>query len=163
MARLSGLSTRDRIRARDMAVQAAVLMLHNRGNDLHYSEQGNRWEGIDRHLKAWRGQFPHYSDCSSSVTWWLWNGLDHFGVGDVVNGSSWQAGYTGTMLEHGENVGTRNMQRGDAVLYGNGFPGFHTAMHVGGGMVISHGSEDGPNFLRYDQMGQNILAVHRYI
>lgn len=160
---VSGLSSTNRIRARDMACQAAALMLHKRGQNLHYTEGDQRWEGIEQGLKAWRGEYPHYSDCSSSVTWWLWNALDHFHVGDVVNGARWQSGYTGTLLEHGHSVKGGPYQRGDAVIYGTSWPGFHTAMYVGGGMVVSHGCENGPNFLRYDQMGQPILDVRRFI
>lgn len=167
MSKLSGLPTKDRIRARDMACQAAALMLHHA--PCAYTEGGPRWEGIDRHLKAWRGQFPTLSDCSSSATWWIWNGLDHFHVGDVVNGARWLEGYTGTMLDHGESVRARNALRADCVIYGDRYPGFHTAMIVGRRrgdgklMVVSHGNGSGPQFLAYVQMGQNILDIRRYI
>jgi len=162
MSPLSGLSTPERIRARDMAVQGAALCLHNAAHT-HYTQGPQRWEGIDKNLKAWRGEFPVYSDCSSFVTWCLWQGLDHFHIGDIVNNENWKAGFTGTMLDNGVRVAAGSMQRGDAVIYGTGAPGHHTAIHVGGGIVISHGSENGPNKLPYDQMGQPILQIRRYI
>ncbi len=146
-----------------MAIQGAALCLHHEPQ-VHYTQDAvARWEGINKGLKAWRGEFPTHADCSSFVTWCLWQGLDHFHVGDVVNNSGWKSGYTGTLLENGVRVGEGSMQRGDAVIYGTGFPGEHTALHVGGGMVISHGNERAPNLLHYNQMGQPILQVRRYI
>lgn len=158
----SGLSTAHRIRARDLACAAAALGYRNR-DAIHYSQDARlRWTGIRNDLKAWQGEFPHNADCSSYVTWALWNGLDHYGVRDVVNGLHWTAGYTGTMLTHGAHITASRMIRGDAVIYGRSWPGLHTAIYMGGGMVISHGSERGPlllpTFYRSD-----VLAIRRYI
>lgn len=150
-----------------MACQAAALMLHNA--PVPYTEKGWRWQGIDQGLKAWRGQYPTESDCSSSVTWWLWNGLDHFHVGDIVNGENWKAGFTGTLMDSGLAISAHQLERCDVVIYGNAYPGFHTAMVVGRRpgdskpMVVSHGNGSGPQYLAYDQMGQNLLAYRRYI
>src|SRR4051794_7051220 len=103
MASVSGLSPSNRARARQMTVQAALLGVRH-APEIHYTQGTMRWEGIDRHLKAWRGQFPTHADCSAYATWCIWNGLDHFGVRDPVNGMAWHAGYTGTMLKHGKSV-----------------------------------------------------------
>ena len=78
-----------------------------------------------------------------------------FGLGDVVNGAGWAAGYTGTMLQHGLQVRyPANVLPGDCVIYGSGPPGVHCAVVVdmvnGVPMVISHGSEPGPFYLAYD-------------
>jgi hypothetical protein len=101
MPSASGLSRDQRIRCRDRVVQAARLTLANKAHT-HYTEGPLRWDGIKNQRDAEIGQFPEYSDCSSFATWCLWNGLVlRFGLGDVVNGAGWTAGYTGTMLEHG--------------------------------------------------------------
>jgi cell wall-associated NlpC family hydrolase len=157
---VSGLSPKRRVHARDMAAEAAVLALRN-APVVHYTQTARRWDGIAKHLKAWRGEFPHYADCSAFVTWCLWNGLDHYGVGDVVNHERWQAGFTGTMLEHGQKL-DRPWDRGDAVIYGTGFPGEHTAIYIGGGLVISHGSEAGP-FKLPVHYRPDVMAYRRYI
>jgi len=128
----SGLSSAHRIRARDLAIQAALLGLHN-APAIHYTQGAKRWQGIDNHLKSWRGEYPKYADCSAFTTWCLWNGLDHFHVRDVVNGAAWKAGYTGTQLDHGERIDGRfKPQRADLVLYGTGYPGHHVAIVIVG-------------------------------
>lgn len=158
----SGLAPIEKIKARDLAMQAAALGLHNSAQ-VHYTQGPQRWEGIAGQAKAWRGQYPKHADCSAFVTWCLWNGLDHFHVGDVVNGEEWRAGYTGTLLDNGVSVvHAGNFQRGDVVLYGAGAPGEHTALYVGGGKVISHGSEAGP-FLLDMHYRPDFLDLRRYI
>lgn len=163
MSSVSGLSHDNRIKARDLAIQAAVLGLR-RAESLHYTQNAAaRWEGINHELKAWRGECPRHADCSSFVTWCIWNGLDHFGVRDTVNGVNWRYGYTGSMHEHGKRVKHQsNWLRGDAMLYGDvyGRTG-HTAIYVGGGKVISFGSEPGPFLLPANY--RPITEVRRYI
>src|SRR3974390_1003156 len=113
MSRPSPLAGKQIIIARDMAMQAAFLGVHNQPA-IHYTQGPRRWSGIDEYRKAWKGQFPSYADCSAFVTWCLWNGLDHFHIGDVVNGLNWKAGYTGTMLQHGEIITEgHSLMRGD--------------------------------------------------
>jgi hypothetical protein len=167
MPSASGLSRDQRIRCRDRVVQAARLTLANKAQT-HYTEGAQRWDGIKNHRNAELGQFPVYSDCSSFATWCLWNGLVlRFGLGDIVNGEGWTAGYTGTMLEHGMVVRyASNALPVDCVLYGAGPPGEHVAvitdMVNGTPMVISHGSEPGPYYLAYNYRS-DIIAIRRYI
>lgn len=162
MSSISGLSRRHRIEARDIAVRAAILGLR-RAPSLHYTQGASRWEGIAHRLFAWKGECPHYADCSAFATWCLWNGLHHFGVRDTVNGANWRYGYTGTMAKHGKLVRHEgNILRGDLVLYGHGWPFEHVAIAVGGGKVISHGSEAGPFLLPIDYRSDR-AEVRRYI
>jgi hypothetical protein len=90
-----------------------------------------------------------------------------FGLGDIVNGAGWNAGYTGTMLDHGMVVRfASNALPGDCVFYGAGPPGKHVAVVVkmvgGVPMVISHGSEPGPYYLAYNYRS-DVLQIRRYI
>jgi hypothetical protein len=156
---VSGLSAEHVRKAVNMTLQAAVLALHGKDNE-HYTQGPARWEGIQKGLKAWRGQYPHWSDCSAFATWCLWNGLDHFHHSDTVNGQRWQAGYTGTLLQHGRAV--RSPIPGDLIIYGNGWPGEHTAVYTGGGLVVSHGGDPGPQLLRWNYRS-DIISVRRYI
>jgi hypothetical protein len=154
---VSGLNESQRAKAREMVIQAAYLGLKN-AKALHYTQGARRWEGIQKKLRAWRGQFPKYADCSSFATWCLWQGLGHFHVRDVVNGENWLAGFTGTQLSHGKRVvHESNIKHGDLALY-NG----HVAVCVGGGMVISHGSEGGPYLLPLHYRS-DLLEVRRFI
>jgi hypothetical protein len=157
----SGLSDAHRVEARDLAVAAGMLAYHHRDR-VHYSQNAVlRWSGIHNDYKAYQGEYPKYADCSSYNTWCLWNGLDHFGVRDVVNAAFWLYGYTGTMLKHGV-PGSEWVMRGDCVIYGSRWPGLHVAMCIGGGMVLSHGSERGPLLLPINYRG-DVLARRRYI
>jgi cell wall-associated NlpC family hydrolase len=157
----SGLSARRRSHARKRAVQAAFLALRHR-SVVHYTQGSSRWQGIRNRLRSKVGQYPHYADCSSLATWCLWNALhETYEVRDIVNGAGWNAGFTGTLLNNGVRV-TGKMLPGDLVIYGSGFPGHHVAIYVGGGMVISHGSESGPLYLRWNYRG-DVMAVRRYI
>lgn len=162
-ASVTGLGYAHRIRARDLVVQAAFLGLRH-APALHYTQDARRWEGISRHLKAWRGQFPKHADCSAFATWCLWQGLSHYGVRDVVNGANWRYGYTGTMVKHGKHVTHEsNIMRGDLALYGDPFGGTgHVAICIGGGKVISFGSEAGP-FLLDLHYRSDLREVRRYI
>jgi hypothetical protein len=154
---VSGLNASQRAKAREMIIQAAYLALRH-APVIHYTQGNRRWEGIDNKLRAWRGEYPHQADCSSFATWVLWQGLGHFHVRDVVNGAGWLAGYTGTMLGHGKLVRhERNIKHGDLALYDG-----HVAICVGGGMVISHGSEGGPYLLPIHYRS-DLLEVRRFV
>ena len=167
MAAVSGLDRDQRAEARQATVEAALLGLNNI-SEVHYTQDSRRWEGIGNGRVAAKGKFPHHSDCSSFATWCLWNGLNlGFDVDDVVNGLDWSAGYTGTLLQNGKQVKrVENVRQGDLVLYGGEWPGSHVAIVVGRQdgvpMVVSHGSEEGPFFVRYDYRS-DVMQFRRYI
>lgn len=153
--------------ARARAVDAARLCL-NHEPDVHYSQDMTlRWTGINKHLDASKGQWPNYADCSGLVTWAIWNAVYlAYGMEDIVNGSDWKSGYTGTMLSYGTVIGkASDALPGDAVIYGNGGTGQHTALISDRGsvpMVISHGSEAGPYHVPYNYR-TDIMSIRRYI
>jgi hypothetical protein len=160
------LSAQQQQAARDAAVQAAQLTYAHEP-DVHYTQGSARWQGISERRIAAQGRYPNYADCSSMATWCLWNALSvPYGMEDVVNGSSWNAGYTGTMLQYGTVVSASQALPGDCVLYGTpGSTGAHTAICVTSGptpTVISHGSEAGPYKLAYNYRA-DVMNIRRYI
>lgn len=157
----SGLSAKDRRKARRMVVEACHLMLAHKGQ-VHYTQDFlARWEGIATKLRAWEGQYPRHSDCSSSATWILWQAYHHFGLKDKINGTGWKSGYTGTLATHGKRVwGPPKV--GDLVLYGYRWPYEHVAVSLGGRRVFSHGSEAGPFELDIDYRSDRAM-VRRFI
>ena len=158
---VSGLSWPKRKKARQLAVAAARLGVRNEAA-IHYTQGPRRWDGIDRGLRAYKGQFPSYADCSSFTTWCLWQGLGHYHCPDYVNGANWSAGYTGTQKTHGKPVKYRvNWRSGDLVHYGAG-TGRHVAIYIGRGQVISHGSEGGPMVLPWNYRS-DYAETRRYI
>jgi hypothetical protein len=164
MASVSGLNSDQRGRAQARAAQAATLCLPIR-DKVHYTMGDRRWEGIEKRRISRLGEFPAYSDCSSFATWCLWNALAvGYGLDDIVNGHNWKAGYTGTMREHGWRVrDVENVRRGDCVFYAN--PS-HVTIVVGRKadgtlMVVSHGIEAGPFYVRYDY--RQPTQIRRYI
>jgi hypothetical protein len=166
----SGLGARDRAMARHLTLKGvAVLMDHPA--KLHYSQDmALRWEGINRRIIPWtatgklNGHYPKHGDCSSTVTYLLWLALaHHFHLGDIVNGQGWQAGFTGTLLDHGKEVSPHRGLPGDLLIYGRpGTTGEHVAMKIGDNRVFSHGSEAGPFILPYDYR-TDIMCARRYI
>jgi cell wall-associated NlpC family hydrolase len=67
------------------------------------------------------------------------------------------------MLKHGKRVNSpRNWKRGDCFIYGSDWPGKHVAVYIGGGYVISHGSEAGPFKLHWNYR-PDLMEVRRYI
>jgi cell wall-associated NlpC family hydrolase len=163
MSSVSGLSPKHRSVARKLMMNA-LLIGYSHASQVHYTQDlKKRWQWKKADLKAYRGEFPRYVDCSSFATWAIWNGLSHYGVRDTVNGLAWNAGYTGTMLKHGKRVNSsRNWKRGDCFIYGSGWPGKHVAVYIGGGYVISHGSEGGPYKVRWNYR-PDLMEVRRYI
>ncbi|HWB56296.1 MAG TPA: hypothetical protein VG479_05095 [Gaiellaceae bacterium] len=164
---MSGLGLNERLRARDRAVQAAELALAHKDRMDYTQEATPRWDGILKDRRARRGQFPRSADCSSFVTWCLWNGLFlRFGLDDIVNGQNWKAGFTGTMLDHGKRV--RKADRlipGDCVHYGSGTTA-HVTLVVGrqNGVptVISFGSDACPCRTVYNYR-DDVSEFRRYI
>jgi hypothetical protein len=167
MSSVSGLSKPHRVEARSRAVHAALLGF-KKNPHIHYTQSPARWEGISQKRIASREDYPRNADCSSFVTWCLWNGLYvPFATRDTVNGTDWGSGYTGTMLNHGKRVShLSSVQRGDCVIYGHSSTGDHTAIVVGRRngqiMVVSHGSEDGPYYVRHDYRN-DVMEIRRYI
>jgi hypothetical protein len=163
MSTVSNLSPQHREIAHHRVLQACELMLAHRA-EVHYSQGPHRWQGIDDHLIASHGHFPDYSDCSSSSTWILWNAMwVPYRTRDVVNGTAWHAGYTGTIAKHGKQVRhDENIKIGDLVLYGTAWPFEHVAVSVGGRRVFSHGSEGGPYLLDIDYRSDR-AQVRRFI
>lgn len=134
--------------ARAICKQGAYQLLRSPGY-VHYTMGSARWSPISRHKLVGHPIMPFYGDCSSTVTWLLWNALHiRFGMGDVVNGLNWKGGYTGTLAQHGVRVsgrpGTRRV--GDLVLYGPAPTYEHVAMVIAPNHVMSHGSEGGPYY-----------------
>ncbi len=167
MPSVSGLSRHQRIRARDRAVQAAELALAHTESMDYTQDLVKRWVGITKDRRARRGEFPKHADCSSFVTWCLWNGLFlRFGLDDIVNGLDWRAGNTTSMLEHGKRV--RKLDRlvpGDCVHYGSGETA-HVTMVIGrlNGVpqVASFGSDDCPCSTDYNYR-DDVREFRRYI
>lgn len=171
MTSYSGLDVKDSVVARRIFVKGVeVLMAH--APDVHYSQDLRlRWEGINDEIIPWfsggriNGKYPHHGDCSSTGTYLLWLALHHhFGLSDRVNGQSWRAGYTGTLLDHGKHIKSPSQLKiGDAVLYGRpGSTGEHVAWSIGGDRVFSHGSERGPFILPYNYR-PDVMGFRRYI
>jgi hypothetical protein len=119
---------------RDRIVKEA-LFLASHSPSIHYTQGSLRWSGINGGIKP--PNYPHYADCSSLATYCYWVA----GAPDP-NGLNFRAGYTGTMAAHGRRVDAP--RPGDLVLYGRGPTYEHVAVYIGGGRVISHGSESGP-------------------
>lgn len=160
---VSGLSEKHRQAVRVVVAHGASLLLGHQAA-VHYTQGPLRWEGITKRLLISRGQAISHGDCSSTATWLLWNGLYVlFGVRDVVNGSDWRFGFTGTMLAHGKAIRHEsNIKVGDLAIYGHGAPGEHVAVCLGGGMVFSHGSEAGP-FKAPLHYRPDLLSLRRYV
>lgn len=148
--------------ARERAVRAAMLGVGHCSN-INYTQGPSRWEGIARGLRAHRGQYPRNADCSSFVTWCIWDALGGGKAGDdIVNGASWTAGYTGTQCSHGKLVPLSRARPGDLVFYaGSNGAVNHVAMLVAPGRVVSHGSQPGPMLL--DATYRPVKEVRSYL
>jgi CHAP domain len=147
-----------------LRIVRAAMLGHKHAPKVHYTMGARRWDGITNRCRAHRGRFPLWADCSSFVTWCLWDALGGPNAGpDVVNGQSWKGGFTGTMKQNGRRVqgGLANALPGDLVLYGGG-TGKHVTIVVAKNKVISHGSEGGPFLVKPDYRS-DIAEVRRYI
>ena len=152
------------IRKLRLRIIRAAMLGHKHAPQVHYTMGARRWDGITNRCRAHRGQFPRYADCSSYVSWCIWDALGGPSAGpDVVNGQLWKGGYTGTMKNNGRRVpgGLANALPGDLVLYGAG-TGKHVTIVVAKNKVISHGSEGGPYLVKPDYRN-DIAEVRRYI
>lgn len=163
--RVSGLSDAHAAHARRVIIKNAHNMVINK-NRIHYSQEADRWMGINRQLTHLRNQYPTRGDCSSTATWMLWDAMARpYGVRDLINHTNYRSGYTGTMINGGKVVRHKeNLKVGDCVFYGWQSPGVpeHVAIYIGGGLVFSHGSEGGPYILKVDYRPDRV-AMRRYI
>jgi len=164
MASPLGLSFSKRYWARWRVRRAAMLCWRKRAQ-IHYTQGLRRWSGLALQKRSRDGEYPSYADCSAIDTWYLWDATRPYSLGDFVNGASWRAGFTGTMVQHGQRVlGPRpsRMLLGDQVFYGGTFAKpAHVATYVGRGLVVSHGQEAGPLLLAWNYRA--VQQVRRYI
>ncbi len=151
MSSVSGLSAEHRASARRIILRGVAELLTSPAS-IHYTQGPQRWQGINDTLRIADGQRLTYGDCSATHSWLIWNALTHVGVDkDLLNDQNWRGGYTGTIAAHGKQVHSlRNAQIGDAILYGPAPTFEHVATYIGWGMVVSHGSENGPHNLSVD-------------
>lgn len=137
-------------RIKRLGVRGALLG-HRHASEIHYTQTPARWQGITKHLRSYKGQHPTQADCSSFVTWVLWDATRAYNAArrtDFVNGQNWRGGHTGTLVKKGREVGLNNLRLLDLVFYGDeGWRPQHVAIYVGNGLVVSHGSEPGPLLL----------------
>jgi hypothetical protein len=111
----------------------------------YYTQGPARWQGV----RAVKGKVAvgkppilRGGDCSAGYTrWWLWAYQQSTGriPHDVVNGCSWDAGYTGTIIVACRKVATP--QLGDAIVYFRGNDSVHVTgvLDVDAKTCISHG------------------------
>lgn len=146
----SALRARDLVTARRLILKAAKWMVAHKDEVTYTESLSLRWSAIDERRRIARGQYLQYGDCSSTVTWMLWNAFTHRNPDfpDVVNGEEWRAGFTGTIAAHGTLVPSLSQVRvGDLILYGSPPSYEHVTIAVGRGLCFSHGSMAGPFIL----------------
>jgi hypothetical protein len=105
---------------------------------IHYRQQ-RPIDGINR-----RHKLPLYTDCSGFVTLcYKWAGAPD------PNGRRYDGyGYTGTLKAHMRHISKSQVKPGDLCLW----EGQHVALVIKAGadpLLISHGSEHGPNAVRF--------------
>ena len=115
--------------------------------EMTYTEDSRRWSGITTNRRSIDGQVPPYSDCSSFATWCYWDASRWLNLQDIVNGEHWQAGYTGTMIQHGKAIAFDQAQPGDLVFYGDVDAPYHVAIFAGAGQVVSMGRPGAPELV----------------
>lgn len=133
--------------------------------EIHYSQADDRWEGVSLNMRAYRGEFPEHADCSSFATWCYWDALGGRQAGyDLLNGTDWTWGYTGTMITHGTRLSSTEASAGDLAFYGASESHItHVAIVVEPDAVISHGQENGPRLYRPLAYRPDLQFVHRYL
>lgn len=156
-----------------LGVRAAHLAVH-RASYMRYTQGPDRfdWHHKANRPRSYRGEVPHQTDCSGFTSWLLWDctlGLaQRAGRAewpDFVNGEGWAAGHTGTQVRKGRRVTLGTLRPLDLVFYGDeGWRPEHVAVYVGGGQVVSFGSDPGPFLLpvRY-RSDVGLWAPRRYI
>lgn len=122
----SGGTPRERLKAVALA-SAAACASGRRAN--FYSQAG----AFDAKHCITGPAYGHRDDCSS----WFASVYYSAGLADP-SGEDFDAGWTGTLVQHGQQV--THPEPGDAVIYGPG-AGHHVEMYVGpGDRTIGHGS-----------------------
>lgn len=162
---VSGLSEEHRSHTRKLIVLSARTMVAHK-NEIFYSQEADRMEGIAKKLTITKGQFPKHCDCSSTAYWMLWDGMARpYGVRDLVSHSGWRASYTGSQYKNGKAVvHDANLKIGDLIFYGDQGGGIpeHVCVSLGGRLVFSHGSMGGPYLLDLDYRDDRRMT-RRYI
>lgn len=129
-------------------IVAAALSFYAHGAHCHYTMGPSRMTIVRKKLKSLDG-VELYEDCSSSCT-----GFYYMAGAPDPNGNGYNLeGFTGTLWARGRLVTLAQAQPGDLVFYKSpsypGFPYAHVAVYIGGGKVISFGSEP-PRILPID-------------
>ena len=127
------------------AVAAAAMFGYHR-RPWAYSQGGSRMYGVTRRLIP--PKYPTVSDCSAFSTWCYMVADRTVGGVPDPNGFNYRGwGYTGTLQDHGVQISSGQLRKGDMVFYGyqeGGRIAGHVAVYVGGGFCVGHGSAGGP-------------------
>jgi hypothetical protein len=116
-------------------IVANAIFGYNHRGSIHYTQSSMRMYGVKHHVHP--PGIPYYEDCSSFATWCYYAA----GAPDPNHLGYSGFGFTGTLGSHGTR--TLSPRPGDLCFYGF-FPYHHVTIYIGGGRVISHGSEIGP-------------------
>ena len=142
----------DSIGAKRKAIVSQAKWGVSHGGSIHY-EQLRPIDGIHQVHKL-----PLRTDCSGFVTLcYKWagapdpNGLNYSGYG-----------YTGSLLSHLHGITKGQLLPGDVIVYGD-YPGHHTVLYIGGGMVISQGKEDDPHEYTIEAMDEKMYGPTHYL
>jgi hypothetical protein len=148
-------TTPDTIRKR--IAKAAHVGYVNR-EQIHYTQEaGTRWDGITNHRRL--PDFPRSADCSSFAIWCYWAA----GASDP-NGTLYRGGWSGSLMQRGEEVEVADARVGDIAFYGRSRSDIgHVTVYVGNGRCVSHGQESGPMLypLDYDRGSAGGLQLVR--
>lgn len=144
-------------------IVAAALSFYAHGAHCHYTQGPRRMTIVRDRLHSLDGH-ELYEDCSSACTGWYWMA----GAPDP-NGRDYDLeGFTGTLWDRGRLVTLDRAQPGDLVFYKSpsypGYPYAHVAVYIGGGKVISFGSEP-PRILPVDYRtgAYGLVGIRSYI
>jgi hypothetical protein len=145
-------------------LRAATVAYDNRSH-MTYTEGSLRWSGISEQRRSIDGQYPPFADCSAFVTWCYWDATRWLDLPDVLNGANWEAGYTGTLVEHGEHIEVGHTEPGDICLYGGTeWVPQHATMTIGGERVISFGHQGDPGVYPINLNGElPIVGIRRFL
>lgn len=123
----------------------------------NYTQGPRRWDPINSHAGPDTGKAFAYGDCSSVATW-----MQRYALGwdhaDIINGTNWQSGYTGTQVVHGRRLPSGVVyEPGDMAFYGTG-----TMSHVV--VCWKAGSASTARWLSYGSQGApyDVAVNYRY-